>query len=137
VRTADVERLRAAFADVTREAHATAAPPLLVDAALGAELPIPSLGDLHRLEPTGMANDAPRFALRAAVMDARAVGEGAHLKLTLRVGARYLSAFGPAMGGLRDDLPAELVAVGSLRADAYRGGDAIELHIEHLELSDP
>jgi single-stranded-DNA-specific exonuclease len=132
VRATDVERLRAAFADATRGPWVATRPALLVDAVLGAELPVPSLRSLHRLEPTGMGNEAPRFALRAAVVDARTVGEGAHLKLTLHAGARSLSAFAPNMGERREGLPSEVLAIGALRADGYRGGDALELQIEQL-----
>jgi hypothetical protein len=36
------------------------------------------------------------------------------------------------MGALRDSLPLEVLAIGSLRADTYRGGQAMELHVEQL-----
>ncbi|MBC7173578.1 MAG: hypothetical protein H5U40_14150 [Polyangiaceae bacterium] len=60
------------------------------------------------------------------------MGEGAHLKLRLRMGARSLSAFGPGMGALREGLGPNILAIGSLRADRYRGGDALELQIEQI-----
>ncbi len=135
VRAADIDRLRAAFAEATARTGLPTRPPLDVDVELGTHYPVPSAGDLHRLEPTGLGNEAPRFAVRAAVTDARAVGQGVHLKLTLRVGSRFLSAFAPNLGSLRDGLASEILAVGALRADRYRGGDALELQIEQLHAS--
>ncbi len=138
VRADRIGALRAAFADATSAASLPARSPLDVDVEVGTHFALPSASDLHRLEPTGLGNDPPRFAVRAAVADARAVGDGAHLKLTLRVGARVLSAFGPNLGARRDELGGapDVLAIGPLRADRYRGGDALELQVEQVHVAE-
>jgi hypothetical protein len=65
-------------------------------------------------------------------MRAEVVGSD-HLKLSLRVGPRELSAFGFGIGARRPELAARVRIYGSLRADTYRGGDRVELRIVELE----
>ena len=83
--------------------------------------------DFQRLEPCGEANPAPTLVLQAQVLRKKEV-KGGHLKLELQstTGER-LGAFGPNMGALSESLPKALTLFGSLKADLWRGGDAVEL----------
>ena len=126
-----LDALRAGFAAATpRQDNALPLP--LVDVEVGDTFALPSAADLLGLEPLGEGNEAPVFALQARVLDARAVGDGQHLKLTLRAGGEKLTAFQRDAGPSADSVSPELVAVGTLSPDHYRGGGALELSIDAL-----
>lgn len=127
-----IEPLRADFAAATARFPMAPAGPPLVDVCLdGVVFPVPSAADLMRLEPTGEANPEPLYAVtQARVVSARTVGEGgAHLKLELEVGPQRLSAFGFDLGSRAAGLGATVDALGHVRLDTWRGGDAVELHL--------
>lgn len=84
------------------------------------------LEDLHQLEPCGHKNPAPELRVRALVRSAREV-KGGHLKLELEHGGRSLSGFGPGLGAWAKRLGAEVIAIGQLRPDRFRGGGAVEM----------
>lgn len=128
-----IEAFRALFADATRELPRTGARPIDVDVEIGGAFDLPRVDELRALEPVGEGNPAPRFSLPSVVEEAKPVGEGgAHLKLRLRVGRRFLSAFVPNHEGPAPTPGARVRAVGELGPDAYRGGDAIELSVQRL-----
>src|SRR5690606_32565560 len=121
------------FADATRALPGEGLRPLDVDVEIGGAFELPRVDELRALEPVGQGNPAPRFALPSVVEEARPIGEGgAHLKLRLRVGRRYLSAFSPNHGEPPPPAGARVRAIGELAPDAYRGGDAIELSVQRL-----
>jgi single-stranded-DNA-specific exonuclease len=94
--------------------------------------PAQVLSDLGRLEPCGAGNPAPRLAVAATIGSARAV-RGGHLKLELVLdGGRRLSGFGPNLGERAEALAGEVRAVGRLRTDRWRGGNAVEMLVEQL-----
>ena len=91
------------------------------------------LSDLLRLEPCGEANPRPELALLAKVVSAREV-RGGHLKLELEVeGGRRLSGFAAQQGALAQSLSGLVRVVGSLGPDRWRGGDAVEVRVRHVE----
>ena len=127
-----IEDFREAFAANTPAPEA-AERKLEVDVELGGDFAIPTTRDLARLEPLGHSNRPPRFALPGAqVEDARVVGDGQHLKLRLRHGDVVLGAFGARLAHRIDDLGTEVTAVGQLKPDLWRGGDALEIGLEIL-----
>jgi single-stranded-DNA-specific exonuclease len=133
LRVARIDTFRELFADATRELPHAGKAPLDVDVEIGGAFELPRVDELRALEPVGEANPAPRFALPSVVEEARPIGEGgAHLKLRLRVGRRFLSAFCPNHRGEAPVVGSRVRAVGELGPDAYRGGDAIELSVHHL-----
>lgn len=85
------------------------------------------LGDLERLEPCGERNPAPRLLIDDVGL--RAVREvKGHLKLTVDVHGRKLSAFVPEQ--TEHDFPIvgeRMSVVARLKRDHWRGGDAPEL----------
>lgn len=130
-----LEGFRAAFDDTCRTMRA-ALPPLdatpRVDVAIGGGYPLPTAEELALLEPVGEGNAEPLFLLEGAeVENVSTVGQG-HLKLSLRLGERRLSAFGWEMGDLAGEVGARVDLFGNLRPDGWRGGDAIELRIGGL-----
>ncbi len=138
VRASRIDALRASFSDATSalgpaSAGDGAGDLPLVDVVLdGRTFPLPTVADLVRLEPMGEANAAPLFAVSGARIDrAHEVGEG-HLKLRLRVGAQVLGAFGRAMAPAKGTLGETLNALGHVRPDTFRGGDAVEMHLTQI-----
>ncbi len=128
-----IEALRAAFDDACRDLRGRGGavrPPRLIDVALdGGTFGLPSASELSMLEPLGHGNAEPLFLVPGArVEEARTVGEG-HLKLTLRVGGDRLRCFGWEMAEQRDRFGRDVTVVGSLRPDAWIGGEAVELRL--------
>lgn len=130
-----LDAFRSAFDDACRSMRAEL-PPLdatpHVDVAIGDGYPLPNAEELALLEPVGEGNAEPLFFLEGAEVESvDRVGQG-HLKLSLRVGERRLSAFGWEMGDLAGEIGARIDVFGNLRPDSWRGGDAIELRISGL-----
>jgi len=91
------------------------------------------LADLYELEPCGQGNPAPLLRLSGQVRGSRAL-KGGHLKMDLeRAGGGRLSVFGPGLGSRLESLGSSVTVVGSLRADRYRGGDALEFLAQRLD----
>jgi len=128
--SARLEAFREGFAACTRSGGGGPSETPWVDVEIGRDFPLPRVRDLRQLEPLGEGNPVPRFGVRASVRSKRTVGEGRHLKLELEVGAARLSAFGPNLGARLGEVGPLLVAYGDLRPDAWRGGEALELHLE-------
>ncbi|HJL15057.1 MAG TPA: single-stranded-DNA-specific exonuclease RecJ [Sandaracinaceae bacterium LLY-WYZ-13_1] len=132
---ARVEPFRASFDDTCRRMRA-ALPPLdatpRIDVAIGDTFALPTAAELAMLEPVGEGNAEPLFLLEGVEVEGvRSVGQG-HLKLSLRLGDRRLSAFGWEMGDLSGEIGDRVDLFGNLRPDSWRGGDAIELRIGGL-----
>jgi len=134
VRSARVPELVAAFDSACQELARTAfsqeVSPLRVDVRLGdGHFAPPRAAELSLLEPLGETNPEPLYELEGDLMRAQVVGDG-HLKLTLRVSGRELSAFGYKLGESAAALSGRVRVLGSLRPDAYRGGEHIEVRIQ-------
>jgi len=127
-----IESFRADFDRACRELRAEGHGPRVrhVDVALDdSTFPVPLASELALLEPVGAGNSDPRFLVEGAtVEDARSVGSG-HLKLTVKLGKTRLYAFGYGMGAEVERLGDKCTLVGSLRPDAWRGGESVELKI--------
>jgi len=101
-----------------------------VDVSLGLDEATEELEELCRqLEPCGMGNPGPVFAVRGIRLDAtRVVGNG-HLKATLREGARSLDAIG---FGMADSAPAPGEAVDvafKLELNSYRNRESLQARL--------
>jgi single-stranded-DNA-specific exonuclease len=91
--------------------------------------------DLHRLEPCGEKNRAPRLLVPGVrVLSARNLK--GHLRVELGWGAGGRSAlggFGFELGELAEGLIGGYAdVVGQLRADTWKGGEAVELRVERI-----
>lgn len=128
-----VPRFAELFAEAAPRPEANTAPPT-VDIEITAGVPLPHPDELMRLEPLGEGNRPPLFALRDVLVDdVRLVGDGAHLKLTLRHDdGRRVGVFGAGMAHRIDDIRERVTVIGTLRPDTWRGGDALELSLERL-----
>lgn len=132
LRKEQLPAFRRGFDDACRSQR-VAAPPLCakpwIDVVMGGGFTLPTASELYGLEPLGERNQEPLFLFdEVSVLGARTVGEG-HLKLDLAYGDRRFGAFGWEMGELVDRLGPTASVYGSLRADTWRGGDAIELKL--------
>jgi single-stranded-DNA-specific exonuclease len=136
VRAERLDAFRAEFGAATAAAPSQTAEArrTRVDVVLGAGgYTLPPASDLQRLEPLGEANAEPVFYLpEARVESATVVGRG-HLKLKVSVGRDRLSAFGLDLGHRAPEAGASIAAVGSLRPDAWRGGEHVELRLLEFE----
>ena len=105
----------------------------LVPEATNAEL----VDAVARLGPFGVANEEPVFAVSGVLSHlARMGGDGATLGLSLRgEGGAMLRAVmfraddGPVAAGLVEARGRRVRVAGRLRRDAFRGGDAVSLHV--------
>lgn len=135
-----LDAFRADFASAIEQQAADAGPrpPVMVDVVVdGRDFPVPRASELAQLEPLGEANAQPLFHVpRATVAMRRVVGQGQdHLKLQLGLPGGKLSAFGFDLVGTPGDVPegTDVQVLGSIRPDSWRGGEAVELHIEAIE----
>ena len=88
--------------------------------------------DLYRLEPCGEKNRAARlFVPGARVLSARNLK--GHLRVELTWGRGALGGFGFELGASAAGLAGSRAdVVGQLRADTWRGGEAIEMRVERI-----
>jgi single-stranded-DNA-specific exonuclease len=133
--------LRDMFATACTELGASAsavAAPLAIDAILEDDDDLLAvIRDMARFEPCGHINVAPAIALeRARVTSAREV-KGGSLQMELSTPRGNLRGFGFELGHLSGALLGAGYAnvAGRLRRDTYRGGDAVEIKIEAVEVA--
>ena len=90
--------------------------------------------DLHRLEPCGEGNRAPRLLVHdARVLSARNLKGHLRVELALRPRAARSAASASSWASRAAGLAgARVDVVGLLRADTWRGGDAVELRVERI-----
>ncbi len=92
------------------------------------------VADLARLEPCGAGNPLPRVAVEAGVVSSREV-RGGHLKAELSLAdGRRMGVFGVRMGDRAESLQGQVLVVGRLKRDTWRGGDAVELQAEEIHV---
>jgi single-stranded-DNA-specific exonuclease len=97
-----------------------------------ADRPARVLSDLSKLEPCGQGNPKATLAIECSVVAAREV-KGGHLKLELALPCNVrVSGFGVHMGERAAELSGNVTILGSLRHDAWRGGDAVEIRVERI-----
>lgn len=111
-------------------------PRLELDVALRpSDVSLETVSALSALAPFGADNECPRFLLRdCRVESCAAVGQGAHLKLTLRAGEQTCDAIWWRQGELVYLLsPGDRVdAAFTLEANTYRGQTCAQLVLEDL-----
>ena len=140
VRSDRIPALRDAFdeacAELTRDRERSAAQPTprVAEVRLGeGHFALPNASELMLLEPLGEKNPEPVFEVLGDVVRAQVVGDG-HLKVSVNVLGRDLSAFGYQQGSQAVSLKGRIRLLGTLRPDGFRGGEAIELRIEHVSV---
>ena len=130
----------ASFSEVFRAQVAAVLDPallraeLVTDGPLGPhEFDIVHAAHLRDAGPWGQAFPEPLFDGEFAVVDWRIVG-ARHLKLTLRLDGHRQTLSAIHFGGWREVAPAAREhVVYRLAPDDYRGGDAVQLLVEHRE----
>jgi single-stranded-DNA-specific exonuclease len=97
--------------------------------------PIDVVKDLTWLEPCGIGNEVPRIGLsQVRVLRSQEV-RGGHLQVQIElVSGAVLYGFGPRMGSLARTLRAgmRVDAIGTMRRDTFRGGDAVGFGLSSL-----
>lgn len=133
----NLEQFRAEFVAACEAGAAT--PPVAVKADPAAVVqldpsddPFAVVCDFERLEPCGEQNRAPKLRVDAKLISAREV-TGGHLKLELQLpSGRRIGAFGIEQGAQASQLGERVIAVGRLKRDTYRGGEAVELRLDQV-----
>lgn len=116
-------------------------PTLEVDADVSlAQIRLPLLQELERLQPFGMGNPEPTFLSKGlSVLEKKVVGDD-HLKLLIRQNhSAPLDGIGFRMGGFADALDAghgRVDAVFSPELDHWKGHHRIQLRLCDLRMSD-
>jgi single-stranded-DNA-specific exonuclease len=115
-------------------------PQLEVDVELApAAISLSTVETLAKLSPYGMGNEMPRFmAKQCRVADARAVGHGAHLKLTLDTGDDLCDAIWFRQGELVYELSVgDRVDVAfGLASNTWQGRTKVQMMVEDMRLSE-
>ncbi len=132
-----LEQFRADFVAACDAGAATPAVSVKLDPAAVVQLdpaddPFAVVCDFERLEPCGEQNRAPKLRIDAKLISAREV-TGGHLKLQLQLpNGQRIGAFGIAQGAQAGQLGERVIAVGRLKRDTYRGGEAVELRLDQV-----
>ena len=146
IKSANVERARAAIAERARTMLAGAGHPAAV-LEIDCELPFErmtaaQMTELERLSPFGARNEAPVFLARGVFLAeaARAVGvEKSHLLLQLRKGHHVLKALAFRAGARLDELALgkPIDAVFTPKWNTFRGATNLELELLDFRRAEP
>lgn len=115
-------------------------PQLEVDVALApSAISLSTVETLAKLAPYGTGNEMPRFmATQCRVADARAVGHGAHLKLTLDTGNDLCDAIWFRQGELVYELSVgdQVDVAFGLASNTWQGRTKVQMMVEDMRLSE-
>ena len=93
---------------------------------------------IQEMEPFGLGNPSPLFlAENVRVADARAVGDGSHLKLRLAQGKSIMDGIGFGLGEKLHGLANQIHCVFSLDKNTYRGVTSLQLQVKTISSADP
>lgn len=114
-------------------------PQLEVDVALKpSDISLTTVDTLDKLAPFGAKNELPRFiAHNCRIADARAIGRGAHLKLTVDTGADLCDAIWFRQGERVYELSAgdHIDLAFALQANTWQGRTSVQMLVEDIRLS--
>lgn len=113
-------------------------PELHIDAEVSLDVLTMDLAHaLQQLEPTGVGNRAPLFAVRGLrVADSRRVGrEGRHLRLRLTDGAHWMDAIAFKQGDWAERMPAGVDVAFHLEVNEWNGSSRLQLNVQDLRQS--
>ncbi|MBT3604732.1 MAG: single-stranded-DNA-specific exonuclease RecJ [Candidatus Latescibacteria bacterium] len=111
-------------------------PQLEMDVALEpSAISLPTVEAISKLSPFGAGNETPRFmAKNCRIADARAVGHGAHLKLTLDTGLDACDGIWFRQGELVYELSVgdEVDVAFGLEANTWQGRTKVQMMVEDM-----
>ncbi|MDE2953952.1 MAG: single-stranded-DNA-specific exonuclease RecJ, partial [Gemmatimonadota bacterium] len=114
-------------------------PQLEVDATLKpSDISLTTVDTLDKLAPFGAKNELPRFVARdCRIADARAIGRGAHLKLSVDTGADLCDAIWFRQGELVYELSVgdRVDLAFALQANTWQGRTNVQMLVEDMRLS--
>ncbi|MCZ6631975.1 MAG: single-stranded-DNA-specific exonuclease RecJ [bacterium] len=99
------------------------------------EISLETVDQLSRLAPFGAQNESPRFMARdCQIVDVRAVGQGAHLKMSVDTGARVCDAIWWRQGDLVYELSSgDCVDLAfELGANTWQGKTTVQMMVEDM-----
>lgn len=134
VRVEDIPVLQAYWDDCVRRSGVEVGPVILTDGALPRAPDFAMLAEIAAIGPFGREFEAPQFSELVQVLDAKALCEGKHLKLTMAVHGRPIAGiwFNIPDGTLDWARPgAQLRVVFELGANTYRGNTTLQAIISH------
>lgn len=130
----DVPILQALWDQAVVNAGLELGPYVLTDGALPRAPDMALLTEISTLEPFGREFEPPLFAQGATLVDAKPVGEGKHLKLTLDVLGRTLPAiwFNVPTLDWRPEYGMPVEAVFQLDTNTFRGETKLQAVVRHI-----
>ena len=91
---------------------------------------------LSLLEPYGLANKTPIFAIKNLIVDSiRSLSEGKHLKLVLKSDKNdYINAIGFNMGNLAQDFKIgdRIDVAGNIEINSFNGVESIQINLNDI-----
>lgn len=125
------------FEDIAKEKEINELIPVIqIDAQLNLNnINVQTIKQLKMLEPFGEENKTPIFIYKNLKINSiRALGEGRHLKLTLKDGNYIINAIGFNMGYLVNDylIDDKVNIVGMLELNLFNGQELIQINLKDI-----
>ena len=137
IKKENIEKFKEKFEKIATLAHIEDIIPIIkIDAKVNlSEINKEMVESLKQLEPFGEANKMPIFLFKNLKIDSiRALGEGKHLKLTLKENNVIVNAIGFNLGELANDyrIGDKIDVVGTLEINSFNGLENIQINIKDI-----
>ena len=137
IKKENIEKFKEKFEEIATLAHIEDIIPIIkIDAKVNlSEINKEMVESLKQLEPFGEANKMPIFLFKNLKIDSiRALGEGKHLKLTLKENNVIVNAIGFNLGELANDyrIGDKIDVVGTLEINSFNGLENIQINIKDI-----
>lgn len=137
IKKENIEKFKEKFEEIATLAHIEDIIPIIkIDAKVNlSEINKEMVESLKQLEPFGEANKIPIFLFKNLKIDSiRALGEGKHLKLTLKENNVIVNAIGFNLGELANDyrIGDKIDVVGTLEINSFNGLENIQINIKDI-----
>lgn len=112
----------------------TPGPLVLTDGELDQCPSLELFNELAALEPFGRQWESPVFRAEGEILGLRSVGDGTHLKLTIRIGSEQFDAiwFGAVRDGILPVRAGQMASVAfEMDVNTYRGETRLQLRVRH------
>ena len=137
LKKANYNNFKNKFEDIAKEKEINELIPVIqIDAQLNLNnINVQTIKQLKMLEPFGEENKTPIFIYKnLRINSIRALGEGRHLKLTLKDGNYIINAIGFNMGYLVNDylIDDKVNIVGMLESNLFNGQELIQINLKDI-----
>lgn len=143
IKSKNIEDFRKKINNYSKDSinEAMLVPTILLDAAIKVPyITIDTVHDINKLQPFGVDNPAPAFAVRSIKIHKISVmSEGKHLRMTLLKDGKYLDAVGFGMGEYYHHLEeGDIIDVAfALDINDYKGFQNVQLILKDIKKSEP